>query len=307
MPAGQKVTHPWASGSSCHTPRVCEWQTAASACDTPWVVWWPAGTRPEPSSCCKVLALLKRYLLQQLSPWSPSLNQQSVASAAFPNSSPSLPVSSFTSGALVKSLNYVRSVVAKYVPKRSFQAAAFAGAPSTSRQSLPSLSSLLSRSFNSQLSPANGGESSEMNDATTLPVSNLSNSEKVDAREYLNYLAIDVLKWRWVGEHPLSFLSAENGHAVDLQDMSIHNFLKLGAAALLVGDMGAKMKGQPWKYFGTADMPYLDQLLQPSSFTTITSSACARPHLRAITASKRSKSGPHQIWHVLLTDYFSVT
>ncbi|XP_058007706.1 uncharacterized protein LOC110639396 isoform X1 [Hevea brasiliensis] len=277
-----------------------------------------------PAVVARCVALLKRYLLQykpseetllqidrfcvciiaecdmspdrQLSPWSPSLNQQSVASAAFPNSLPSLPVSSFTSGALVKSLNYVRSVVAKYVPKRSFQAAAFAGAPSTSRQSLPSLSSLLSRSFNSQLSPANGGESSEMNDATTLPVSNLSNSEKVDAREYLNYLAIDVLKWRWVGEHPLSFLSAENGHAVDLQDMSIHNFLKLGAAALLVGDMGAKMKGQPWKYFGTADMPYLDQLLQPSSFTTITSSACARPHLRAITASKRSKSGPHQIW-----------
>ncbi|KAF2296023.1 hypothetical protein GH714_035737 [Hevea brasiliensis] len=51
MPAGQKVTHPWASGSSCHTlgcdRKNCEWQTAASACDTPWVVWWPAGTRPE--------------------------------------------------------------------------------------------------------------------------------------------------------------------------------------------------------------------------------------------------------------------
>lgn len=83
--------------------------------------------------------------------------------------------------------------------------------------------------------------------------------------------------------------------------MSMRNFLELGAAALLVGDMEAKMKGQPWKYFGTADMPYLDQLLQPSSVTTITNSASARLHLRAITASKRSKAGPRQIWHVLLT------
>lgn len=89
--------------------------------------------------------------------------------------------------------------------------------------------------------------------------------------------------------------------------MGIRNFLELGAAALLVGDMEAKMKGQPWKYFGTTDMPYLDQLLQPSSFTTITNSASARPHLRAITASKRSKSGPRQIWHVLLTEIIALS
>ncbi|KAF2318722.1 hypothetical protein GH714_010309 [Hevea brasiliensis] len=157
------------------------------------------------------------------------------------------------------------------------------------QESLPSLSSLLSRSFNSQLSPANAGESSEKKDATNLPISNLSNFEKVDAREDLDYIAADVLKWYWVAEHSLSFLSAENGRSVDLQDMSIRNFLELGAAALLVGDMEAKMKGQPWKYFGTADMPYLDQLLQPSSFTTVTNSASARSHLRAITASKRRR------------------
>ena len=78
--------------------------------------------------------------------------------------------------------------------------------------------------------------------------------------------------------------------------MRTHNFLEVGAAALLVGDMEAKMKGQPWKYFGTADMPYLDQLLQPSSVATIANSASASSHLRAITALKRSKGGPHQIW-----------
>lgn len=89
--------------------------------------------------------------------------------------------------------------------------------------------------------------------------------------------------------------------AASLQDMNTHNFLEVGAAALLVGDMEAKMKGQPWKYFGTADMPYLDQLLQPSSVATITNSASARPHLRAITSSKRTKLGSHQIWHVFQT------
>lgn len=81
--------------------------------------------------------------------------------------------------------------------------------------------------------------------------------------------------------------------------MSSHNLLEVGAAALLVGDMEAKMKGQPWKYIGTNDMPFLDQLLQPSSVTTITNSASARSHLRAVTASKRSKAGPRQIWYVL--------
>lgn len=146
---------------------------------------------------------------RRLLPWSRSLNQQSVALASSTNSVPSLPVSSFTSGALVKSLNYVRSLVAQHIPKRLFQSAAFAGAPSASRQSLPTLSSLLSRSFNSQLSPANVGESSENNDPTTLPVSNLSNIEGVDVTEDLDYIALDVLKWRWVGEHQLSFLSTE--------------------------------------------------------------------------------------------------
>lgn len=86
---------------------------------------------------------------------------------------------------------------------------------------------------------------------------------------------------------------------VNPQGMRKRNFIEVGAAAVLVGDIEAKMNGQPWKYFGTADMPFLDQLLQSSPVTTITDSAFAHPHLRAITASKRTRAGPHQIWHVL--------
>ncbi|CAL1387319.1 unnamed protein product [Linum trigynum] len=224
---------------------------------------------------------------------SQSTPQQSVASA---HNLPSLPVSSFASGALVKSLNYVRSLVAQHVPKRSFQPAAFSGSPSASRQSLPALSSFLRKSFNSQLSPANNAESSDNRDATGSPVSHFSNMEKADVMEDIDHIAYDVLNWRWAGDHRFSVLSTESDRASVLEDMRTHTLLELGAAALLVGDMEAKMKDQPWKYFGTDDMPYLDQLLQPSSVSTITISASARSHLRAITTSKRCKAGPHQIW-----------
>ncbi|KAG8480344.1 hypothetical protein CXB51_024746 [Gossypium anomalum] len=278
-----------------------------------------------PAVVGRCVALLKRYLLRykpsedtllqidrfcvsliaecdispnrRLSPWSRSLNQQSGSSATSTSSasaSPLLPVSSFASIALVKSLNYVRSLVAQHIPKRSFQPAGFAGATLASRQSLPSLTSLLSRSFNSQRCPVNVGESSEKKDATVLTVSNLSNIEDADRIENPEYIAHDVLKWRWLRDHQSRF--TESDHSAYVQDMSAHNFLEVGAAALLVGDMEAKMNGQPWKYFGTADMPYLDQLLQPSPVTTIANSASARSHLRAITALKRSKGGPHQIW-----------
>ncbi|KAA3481795.1 SANT domain-containing protein 2 [Gossypium australe] len=278
-----------------------------------------------PAVVGRCVALLKRYLLRykpseetllqidrfcvsliaecdlspnrRLSPWSRSLNQQSGLSATSTSSasaSPLLPVSSFASVALVKSLHYVRSLVAQHIPKRSFQPAGFAGATLASRQSLPSLTSLLSRSFNSQRCPVNVGESSEKKDATALSVSNFSNIEDADRIENPEYIAHDVLKWRWLRDHQSPF--TESDHSAYVQDMSGHNFLEVGAAALLVGDMEAKMNGQPWKYFGTADMPYLDQLLQPSPVATIANSASARSHLRAITALKRSKGGPHQIW-----------
>ncbi|XP_061986271.1 uncharacterized protein LOC133705165 isoform X2 [Populus nigra] len=243
--------------------------------------------------CLSIIAECDISLKRTSSTWSGSLNQQSVSSTAPANYSPSPPVYIYASEALVKSLNYVRSLVAHHIPKRPFQPAAFTVAPSVSRQSLTTQPSLFSRSFNYQLSPSSGAESSEKNDPTTLPASNLSNVENDEVAEDLDYIADDVLKWRWVGR---PFLSTESDRPVDLHDVSVCKFLELGAAALLVGDMEDKTKGQPWKYFGTADLPYLDQLLQPSSVTTITNSASARRHLRTITSSKRSKAGPHQIW-----------
>lgn len=97
----------------------------------------------------------------------------------------------------------------------------------------------------------------------------------------------------------LTYLCSE--HIMNCQEVSKHSFLEVGAAALLVGDMEAKMKGELWRSFGAVDMPYFDKLLQTSLLTTVTNSASARAHMRAITASKRSKTGSLQIWHVLST------
>ncbi|KAK3037806.1 hypothetical protein RJ639_031847, partial [Escallonia herrerae] len=246
--------------------------------------------------CVNVIAECDISPIRKLSPWSRSLGQQPGAPTVSKNVSP-LPVSSFASGALVKSLNYVRSLVAQHIPKRSFQPAALAGAPPASRQSLPTLSSLLSRSFDSQLTPANTKESSENKEGSTMHVSDAPATGNVDEREDLEFIAPDVLKWRWHGDQQSLVLSSQSDHLLNPQETSKHNFLEVGAAALLVGDMEAKMKGELWRKFGTVDMPYLDQLLQPSLLTTVTNSASARAHLRAITASKRSKAGLHQIWH----------
>lgn len=243
--------------------------------------------------CLQIIAECDIGLSRKFLPWSHSLNQQSSAAKAPVNGTP-LPVSSFASASLIKSLNYVRSLVAQHIPRRSFQPAAFAGASSAPRQILPSLSSLLSRSFNSQLSPANDGESSERID-TTLSVPSQRKTESLDGIDDLEYITADVLKWRWRSDQDSAATLIVGDKYFNTQDLTRSNLLDVGAAALLVTDMDAK-KGQPWRHFGTADMPYLDQLLQPSSMSSVTDSAFARHHLRIITASKRAKSGSQQIW-----------
>ncbi|KAK9062979.1 hypothetical protein SSX86_016849 [Deinandra increscens subsp. villosa] len=273
-----------------------------------------------PAVVARCVALLKRYLLRykpseetlleidrfclniimecDISPsrrlTAKSLTQQTGGSSTTLNGSP-LPVASFASGGLVKSLNYIRSLVAQHVPRRSFQPAAFAGATSASRQPLPSLSSLMSKSFNSQISPGVSKEASEIKEGSAVSVLDLPIAEDVGV-EGDDFIAIDVFKWRWHGDPQSSLLSSDSDRLLNHKDMSKHNFVEVGAAALLLGDMEAKTKGEFWRNFGSVDMPYLDQLLQPSLLTTVTNSASARAHLIAITASKRSKTDPHLIW-----------
>lgn len=109
----------------------------------------------------------------------------------------SLPPTAYASTALVKSLIYVRSLVSRHIPRRSFQPAAFSGA-TASKQSLPSLSSLLTKSFNSQLKPGSAGsvDSPDRRDISSpsAPQQLISEGEK---EEEAMHTFADVLKWRW--------------------------------------------------------------------------------------------------------------
>lgn len=76
--------------------------------------------------------------------------------------------------------------------------------------------------------------------------------------------------------------------------MRSHSFFEAGAAALLVGDNEEHVKGgRRGGQLGVVH--YLDYLMQPSSGTSINESVTCS-HLKAITASKRTKPGPQQIW-----------
>ncbi|KAK5836197.1 hypothetical protein PVK06_011954 [Gossypium arboreum] len=119
-------------------------------------------------------------------------------------------------------------------------------------------------------------------------VETISTVGKICAENYLAAPSTTDQSYIVILEHTIAERKLSD-HSAYVQDMSTHNFLEVGAVALLVRDMEAKMNGQPWKYFGAADMPYLDQLLQPSPVTKIANSASTHSHLRAITSLKHSK------------------
>ncbi|OQU88275.1 hypothetical protein SORBI_3003G444800 [Sorghum bicolor] len=225
-----------------------------------------------------------------------SFAQNYVSAAAATNSSTlAPPISNFASASLVKSLNYVRSLVARHTPKLSFQSIV------ASKQSLPSLSSFLNKSLVSQLTPEviSNREHLESKECHSSPDFISSASEKVDVGEPVDdskYISFDILSWRWHvhGERQSSLSAKESSDFVGLQDFHIHGFLEVGAAALLVGDMDAKINDQQWKYSVTQEFPDID-LLQPSSSAPSTF-ASSQSHLKAITASKRMRSAPNQVW-----------
>ncbi|KAK9126926.1 hypothetical protein Scep_015772 [Stephania cephalantha] len=279
-----------------------------------------------PAVVAKCVALLKRYLIryvpseqtllqidqfcassisecdsntnQGVSPWSKSLSQQSGASFISSNAIlPSLPVSSFASAALSKSLNYVRCLVARHNPRRSFQPAVFTGASSTSKQALPTLSSLLSRSFNSQLNPvaAPSGDSPKTKESPNISIPNSSSTDRLEGKENTQYIYKDVLQWRWPVEYQSMLISAESDGGRRPLPVGMHSFFEVGAAALLVGDLEAKVRGQTREH-SKQDAPDLDRLMRPSTLTTANDFASAQSHLRVITASKRTKSERHQVW-----------
>ncbi|XP_074567956.1 uncharacterized protein LOC141824545 isoform X1 [Curcuma longa] len=210
---------------------------------------------------------------------------------------PSLAPSNFASTSLIKPLNYVRSLVARHTPKLSFQPIAQSMVSPASKQSLPSLSSLLSRSFNSHLSPdaVSSKDSIEVKE-TTASSPGFSNLQEVN-REGNKYVFSDIFKWRWFGEreYQMPYLMKESNGFMKPQDIHMHGFIEVGAAGLLIGGMETRVKDHAWKdyvnhNFTDADMPH------PSTATMAINFISSNSHLKAVTAFKRMKAGPNQVW-----------
>ncbi|XP_031485176.1 uncharacterized protein LOC116254156 isoform X1 [Nymphaea colorata] len=285
-----------------------------------------------PAVIAKCVGLLKRYLfryipreqiLQQIdlfcvtsiaecdtvtsrkvSPWlNPTSLQVGMSLAPGAAASPPITSAVFASASLVKSLNYIRALLARHMPRPSFQPAAFAGTSNISKQSSPTLSSLLSSSFSSQLSPsaAVSREPPETKEAIGSSTVNLFSLEKIDESS-VDYIATDVLKWRWLGDrcqqHSVTPFGASGSDGVlSSPVIHTHNFREVGAAALLV-DLERKQKVRSRNDFDTQFIsdPDFEQLLQPSTVTAASNIASAHSHLKAITASKRAKPGSRQVW-----------
>lgn len=136
----------------------------------------------------------------RVSLWSKSLSQQHQTSSFTSNTlSPSVHASNFASPSLVKSLSYVRSLVARHIPKLSFQPSRQSGGPASTKQSLPTLSSLLSRSVASNLSPevVSSRESPQRKDGPGQSAFDLSSLDKVDEGDSNRTISVDLLSWRW--------------------------------------------------------------------------------------------------------------
>lgn len=254
--------------------------------------------------CVNLITECNAVTNKKASPWVQSANSQHVASnVSVQSSSPTSTSAAFASEALVKSLNYVRGLVSRHIPRHSFQSALFSGNSHATKRFSPTMSSLRSRSFGSPLSP--GGTvsrgSPENKEAANLVISNILGLETID-EENNNYIALDVLKSRWIVDRyqqswtPSPVMTDSGGIARPQVD-SKYDFLEHGAAALLM--KGTEQKSQLGRstHRRLASSVRNEQLLQPSTVTTVTDTASARSHLRAIAASKRSiRTGTHQVW-----------
>ncbi|KAK8949833.1 hypothetical protein KSP40_PGU006474 [Platanthera guangdongensis] len=279
-----------------------------------------------PSVVPRCIALLKRFLLryvpkeqilrqidifcenslsecksinnQRVSLWSMALSQYSGAASNVPASL--LPASSFASASLVKSLNYVRSLVAQHFPKLSFQPLGKYGPSTSGKQSLVSLSTLLDESLTSHLSSSEAITSTDLpqgKESTAQSSVIVSKLDRLDTGNNDQYIYSDLLNWRLSGDRELRspYLTRESDW---------HGLIEVGAAALLIDNKEAKSSEKSWKHPVSQDLPDVDQLLQPSLATTAANFGSVDNHLKAIAASKRRKGGPHQVWENIPTSTF---
>ncbi|KAF3330486.1 hypothetical protein FCM35_KLT03840 [Carex littledalei] len=263
-----------------------------------------------PAVVPRCIALLKRYLAKyiprvqtlrqielfcanSLSKCEPTGNQLQSNSFISPPSA-----SNFTNPSLVKSITYVRSLVAKHIPKLSFQPIGLSVPP---RQPFnkPTLSSIpSSRSFSLKLNSEAGAGQDSVELKQVLRHSNLegSSTDVVGIEDDSKYILFDILKWRWhLDQQQAPSTMKESGDAERHQDICIYRSPEVGAAAIFLGDMDGTRNSQHWRDPAVQDLLDINSL-QPSQATPSTDFALSRSHLKAITASKRMKVGPNEIW-----------
>ncbi|KAJ3676445.1 hypothetical protein LUZ60_003857 [Juncus effusus] len=229
-----------------------------------------------PAVVPRCIALLKRYLAKYV-PRVQTLRQIELFCAnSLSKHDPALqtqlsePV--FTNPTLVKSIIYVRSLVAKHIPKLSFQPKQPFKNP---------LSSLKSRSFGVKMvsQEAVGRDGKEGDEGGGLEV---GESSGADLEDWGKYVVYDLLRWRWRVDGQREIKDSESG----VKQVSV----EVGAAALLVGETEGRLESQSWRY--PVDLLDINSL-QPSQITDFASSVS---HMKAITASKRLKGGPNEVW-----------
>lgn len=210
--------------------------------------------------------------------------------------SPGITTSTFASAALVKSLNFVRALVLKHLPNHGYGGAS---SPSLSKPLTPATMG----------SPRPGSLKRGMlqdRDRSKVAVNGMDGLEEVEHEDLL-YVAVDVLKWRWAGSSGQlpwapSPVMLDSGGIARPHVERLPHLGEQGAAALLLRgidrkDMGSASKKQVErnKITSLEGGILTEQVLRPSSLTSVSDHGAARSHLRAIAAAKR-KNQPSPRW-----------
>lgn len=188
----------------------------------------------------------------------------------------------FASVGLVKSLTFVRALVARHLPSNLLQ--------STRIAELSNAYAKRSRALYASYSSSGMQGASDDKDLVKSAI--LHGLEESD-----DFITSNIFKWRWMGGKRNQFwtpspVMTDSGGISRPQVKTLFEFSDMGAGALFL--RGNDFKGQ--KQQGNLDS-ISEQLLQPSKVTTITDNGSTQSHLRAIAASKRQKPQSHQVWN----------
>ncbi|KAH7440215.1 hypothetical protein KP509_04G096700 [Ceratopteris richardii] len=196
----------------------------------------------------------------------------------------------FASASLVKSLTYVRALVARHLPSNLLQSTRIAELSSAYTKRNRTL-------YNAFGSSGIQGPSHDKDSVKSIPLHGLEENDE--------FIAANILKWRWMGGKrnqcwtPLPVMT-DSGGISRPQVKPLFEYCSMGAGALFMKS-DFKIQKQQGKAAEKSLIPdnISEQLLQTSKVTTITDGGSTQSHLRAITHSKRQKSQSH-VWNSAL-------